>query len=248
MSRVAIIGGTGLSELVGLKNIKTEKVDTVYGETSGVIESGLLEGEEVVFLSRHGKPHTIPPHKINYRANLDALHKLNVKKIIAVNAVGGISNDMPPKHIVIPHQIIDYTYGREHTFYDNTSEVELQHVDFSDPYDGDLRFKLISAAKQYDIPFSNSGVYACTQGPRLESSAEVQRLLRDGCDIVGMTGMPEAALARELGIAYASLCIVVNAAAGLSQEPITMADIHRVLSEGIADVLTLLKLVISQLK
>ena len=125
MSRIAIIGGTGLSELVGLKNIKTEKVDTVYGETSGVIESGLLEGEEVVFLSRHGKPHTIPPHKINYRANLDALHKLNVKKIIAVNAVGGISNDMPPKHIVIPHQIIDYTYGREHTFYDNTSEDEL---------------------------------------------------------------------------------------------------------------------------
>lgn len=246
MSRLAIIGGTGLSDLVGLTDREEDVASSSFGETSAVIESGFLEGQKIHFLSRHGKPHSIPPHKINYRANIDALHQRGVSKIIAVNAVGGIRKSLKPKHIVIPHQIVDYTYGREHTFSDGLSRAELKHIDFSDPYDDDLRFCLINAAEQSDFAFCDEGVYACTQGPRLETAAEIERLERDGCDVVGMTGMPEAALARELGIAYASLCLVVNPAAGIASEPITMEEIHRVLSTGMNNVLALLRTLVSQ--
>lgn len=247
MSDVAIIGGTGLSALVGLADSRVENSSSPYGEVSADIETGFLDGREIHFLSRHGQPHSIPPHKINYRANIDALRTLGVNKIIAVNAVGGICSAMEPRHIVIPHQIVDYSYGREHTYSDGSHGAALEHIDFSDPYDEMLRQCLISAAESKKFSFSGKGVYACTQGPRLESSAEIVRLKRDGCDIVGMTGMPEASLARELGISYVSICLVVNPAAGLSDVPITMTDIHRVIEDGMNDVVTLLKSAVSEL-
>jgi 5'-methylthioinosine phosphorylase len=184
-----------------------------------------------VFLARHGHPHKLPPHKVNYRANLLALKEAGVTEIIAVNAVGGITEAMDAEAICIPDQVIDYTHGREDTFYDGVY-LPLDHVDFSHPYDQDLSSKLYFAAESKNIITQHGGVYAATQGPRLETIAEIKRLENDGCDVVGMTGMPEAVLARELNIPYASLSLVVNKAAGKSDELITMDDIRRVLDQG----------------
>lgn len=240
MTKLAIIGGTGLTQLSDLTIIKTEKMDTPYGAPSAVFVTGELCGKEVIFLARHGNPHTIAPHKINYRANIWALKQLGVEKIIAVAAVGGITQEMVPAHIAIPDQIIDYTYGRLHTFFDD-EKYPLTHIDFSYPYNQELRAGLITAAAAADISISTYGTYGCTQGPRLETAAEIKRLAQDGCDLVGMTGMPEAALAKELGIAYAAISVIANWGAGISAGEITMAEIEENLHVGMANMAKVLE-------
>ncbi|MEK7991220.1 MAG: S-methyl-5'-thioinosine phosphorylase [Thiotrichaceae bacterium] len=239
---VAIIGGTGLTALEGLEITHRKMMYTPYGEASSPITHGEYNGKPVVFLPRHGSRHTIPPHKINYRANIWSLKELGVKNIIAVAAVGGINMEMKPKDLVIPHQLVDYTWGRKHTFFE---DGDVQHIDFTDPYTLELREKLLSAAKDLNFPVHDKGVYAATQGPRLETTAEIDRLEKEGCDLVGMTGMPEAALAREVEINYASCALVVNEAAGRGPEQITMAEIERNLEGGIQRVRELLAKVLT---
>ncbi|MCX7084186.1 MAG: S-methyl-5'-thioinosine phosphorylase [Methylococcales bacterium] len=240
MTKLAIIGGTGLTQLSDLTIIKTEKMDTPYGASSAAFVTGELCGKEVIFLARHGNPHTIAPHKINYRANIWALKQLGVEKIIAVAAVGGITQEMVPAHIAIPDQIIDYSYGRLHTFFDD-EKYPLTHIDFSYPYNQALRAGLITAAAAANIGISTYGTYGCTQGPRLETAAEIKRLAQDGCDLVGMTGMPEAALAKELGIEYAAISVIANWGAGISAGEITMAEIEENLHVGMANMAKVLK-------
>jgi 5'-methylthioinosine phosphorylase len=236
MSKYGLIGGTGLSQLPGFSLIREHDVATPYGRLCQPVSEGYLVDCVLMFLPRHGKHGSIPPHKINYRANLAALKQMGVEQVIAINAVGCINPAMKPADIVLPDQIVDYTWGREHTLYDGLDRVDslaLEHVDMTQPYDEALRLGLIGAANTLGLEFSAAGTYAATQGPRLETAAEIVKLAGEGCDIVGMTGMPEASLARELGLAYASICIVVNRAAGLSQEPITMSLIEANLGAGI---------------
>lgn len=232
----AIIGGTGLNTLSGFAENDKHTIDTPYGLPSGVVSTGIYHNTEVCFLARHGQPHSIPPHKINYRANMYALKKLGVTDVIAINAVGGIHSHMPPKALSVPDQIIDYTWGREHTLHDGTNG-ELGHIDFTEPYTQAIRKGLIQAARQVDIDVLPCGVYAATNGPRLESAAEVMRIKQDGGDMIGMTGMPEASLAIELGLRYACLALSVNWAAGLhGLTPITMDEIAAALESGIQSV------------
>lgn len=210
---LAIIGGTGLTQLDNLTITKRLIVRTPYGEPSQPLIFGEVAGREVIFLARHGNGHTIPPHAVNYRANIYALHLQGVTEIAAVATVGGIHPDLTPGTIAMPHQIIDYTHGRKNTFYDGI-ELPVKHIDFTEPYCPNLRAKWQRAAANISEPLVDSGVYASMQGPRLETAAEINRLERDGATMVGMTGMPEAALARELGISYAVICPVANHAAG----------------------------------
>ncbi|MGF1526231.1 MAG: S-methyl-5'-thioinosine phosphorylase [Candidatus Competibacterales bacterium] len=236
---IAIIGGTGLTSLSTLTLTRREMVPTPFGEPSGPLVHGELQGCPVVFLPRHGAHHTIPPHKINYRANLWALKHIGVTRVIAVAAVGGIREDMAPGVIAFPDQIIDYTFGRAHTFFEQDLE-EVVHVDFTWPYSSALRQALIHAARTCDLKARESATYGATQGPRLETAAEIRRLARDGCDVVGMTGMPEAALARELALEYATCAVVANWGAGITDGEITMAEIQRHLADGMAKVKGLL--------
>lgn len=231
---LAVIGGTGLNRLATDCETIGDPT-TPFGAASARPQRGRLGGRDVVFLARHGQPHRIAPHLINYRANLWLLRELGVERVIASNAVGGITAALAPGDIVIPHQLIDYTWGRAHTY---TDREPLLHVDFTEPYDAGLRDCLERAALglELDCAVFDRGVYAATQGPRLESAAEIDRLARDGCDVVGMTGMPEAGLARELGLAYASICLVVNRAAGRGDGTISEADIARVATHGMAQV------------
>jgi 5'-methylthioadenosine phosphorylase len=226
---LAIIGGTGLTQLASLDISHREAVRTPYGETSGLVTLGSIRGLPVAFLARHGDGHTIPPHQINYRANLWALKDRGATEIVSVASVGGIRADLAPGRIVIPHQIIDYTWGRMSTFFEN--EMPVTHVDFTEPYTPSLRRRLLAAAKGCGEDVVDGAVYAATQGPRLESAAEIDRLERDGADIVGMTGMPEAALAREIGLGYAAIAVVVNHAAGrgASMGGVSIAQIEEVL-------------------
>jgi len=235
MTVYAIIGGTGLTELPGLTLHEAVPAQTPFGPPSADILRGRYAGREVLFLARHGHPHRIPPHQVNYRANLWALRQAGAEAIVAVNAVGGIHSAMGAGHLCVPHQLIDYTYGRAHSFFEGDIE-HVTHVDFSYPYDEALRQRLIAALAAEGVLFSSHGVYGCTQGPRLETVAEIARMERDGCDIVGMTGMPEAVLARELELPYACLALVVNPAAGKSTGIITMAEIEAALAEGIGRV------------
>jgi len=210
---LAIIGGTGLTQLDSLNIHKRLLVRTPYGEPSQPLIFGDIDGHEVIFLARHGNGHTIPPHAVNYRANISALQLQGVTEIAAIATVGGIHADFSSGVIAIPHQIIDYTHGRKNTFYDGIN-LPVKHIDFTEPYSADMRAKWQQAAISAGEPVINHGVYATTQGPRLETAAEIDRLERDGASIVGMTGMPEAALAREMGISYATICPVANYAAG----------------------------------
>lgn len=240
MARIAIIGGTGLDEFSALQNLRTEKVSTPYGETSNVLMFGAIDGHELIFLPRHGERHNIAPHNINYRANLWALKNQGVTHAVAVNAVGGITANMPPEKIVFPDQIIDYTYSRQHTYSDENAG-SVTHIDLSLPYSETIRQVLQRTASELKIDFEASAVYGATQGPRLETVAEISRMERDGCDIVGMTGMPEAALARELDIDYACCALVVNWAAGKADdELITMQIIEQHMQAGMTSVRRLL--------
>jgi 5'-methylthioinosine phosphorylase len=243
MSELAIIGGTGLTKLKGLEIVRRQVVRTPYGPPSGPVTHGIFSGKPVLFLPRHGYGHTIPPHQINYRANLWCLKFLGVNTVIAVAAVGAINPAMHPADLVIPHQLIDYTYGRRHTYFED-GQSEVVHIDFTEPYCAQLREKLLQAGERISATLHARGVYAATQGPRLETAAEVNRLGQDGCDIVGMTGMPEAALARELGLCYAACAVVANKAAGRGPATITMEDIESNLATGIGQVRKLLEQVI----
>ncbi|HET9404372.1 MAG TPA: S-methyl-5'-thioinosine phosphorylase [Burkholderiales bacterium] len=210
---LAIIGGSGLGELANLEATRQTTLRTPYGEPSGALTFGRIQGREVVFLARHGAGHAIAPHEVNYRANVWALHAQNAKDVVSVAAVGGIRADLGPGALAIPEQIIDYTHGRPSTFFTRADRPVI-HIDFTHPYCEAMRQRLLLAAAAAGEPVMAGGTYAATQGPRLETAAEINRLERDGADMVGMTGMPEAALARELGLRYAAIAVVVNHAAG----------------------------------
>lgn len=238
---LGIIGGSGLTQLSSLEITRREVVRTPYGEPSGALTFGALDGHEVVFIARHGYGHTIPPHAVNYRANVWAMHAQGVSGLASVASVGGIRADLKPGVLAVPHQIIDYTYGREHTFFDGP-EQPVTHIDFTQPYCQSLREELLQAAARDKISIVDGGVYGATQGPRLETAAEVNRLERDGADMVGMTGMPEAALAREMGLCYASVTVVANWAAGRgdSTEAINLDAIRTSLEGAMVKVRALL--------
>ncbi len=239
--KMAIIGGSGLYQFQGLNITGKESISTTYGEPSADIIVGQLENQTVLFLPRHGIKHQIAPHKVNYRANIQALKKLGAEAIISVNGVGGISPSLQPGDIVIPDQIIDYTYGRENTFYNDFSKG-IQHVEFTYPFDKALRHNVIqSLSKQPDLRAVTSGVYGCVQGPRFETAAEIIRMATDGCTLVGMTAMPEAVLARELELPYVSICTVANMAAGINDEPIAMEDIMKFMEEGLSNIQELIR-------
>jgi 5'-methylthioinosine phosphorylase len=244
MPELAIVGGTGLTALQDLEVVRRETLRTPYGEPSAPLTFGRLGGGELVFLARHGDAHTIAPHRVNYRANLWALKEAGVARIVAVCAVGGIGRELAPRALAIPDQIIDYTWSREHTFFD-TGLSHVTHVDFTHPYCEELRRGLIAAAAGAGIVVIPRGTYGATQGPRLESAAEIDRMARDGCDMVGMTGMPEAALARELKLCYAHCAVCANRAAGRGEGIIEMREIDANLHAAMAQVRTLLKHVLT---
>ncbi len=234
---LGIIGGTGLTQLANLEVTRREVVRTPWGEPSGALTFGRINGRDVIFLARHGYGHTIPPHMVNYRANIWALQARGATHVVSVASVGGIRADLGPGVIALPHQIIDYTWGRKSTFYEG-DERGVVHVDFTHPYSSDLRARCLAAAKSAHQPLVEGGVYACTQGPRLETAAEIDRLEGDGADMVGMTGMPEAGLARELELAYATIAVVANYAAGraASSEGIRMDEINATLQTALGKV------------
>jgi 5'-methylthioinosine phosphorylase len=233
----AVIGGSGLAKLAELTAKQRRVVRTPYGDASGALTFGRLDGTQVCFLARHGYGHTIAPHEINYRANLWALKEAGVSKILAVASVGGIRPDLAPGSLALPDQIIDYTHGRKSSFFEG-SDQPVRHVDFTHPYDLDLMKILAEQAKLLKIELKQGGTYGCTQGPRLETAAEIKRMANDGCDVVGMTGMPEAILARELDLRYAAVAVVANHAAGLgdSRNGISLDAMGPILDEAMAQV------------
>lgn len=234
---LGVIGGSGLDRFEELNVTGRKEVDTPYGSPSAALTFGTLLGRELVFLPRHGHDHSVAPHRINYRANLWALHAHGVRELVAVSAVGGITERMATGLLTVPDQIIDYTHSREATFFDGIANP-LQHVDFTRPFSALLRRRLFAAGHAAGQKLHDGGTYGATQGPRLESAAEIDRMERDGADIVGMTGMPEAVLARELGLDYAMIAVVVNAAAGRgdSKREISMAEIQAVAESGMRQV------------
>lgn len=247
MTELAIIGGTGLTTLKNLEIKKREVMRTPYGEPSGPLVHGQLCNKDVVFLPRHGQGHTIPPHMVNFRANIWALKETGVSSVIAVAAVGGIEAGLKPTMLAFPDQIIDYTWSRKHTYFENNLS-EVTHIDFTRPYSEPLRQLMIESAGELKIEFADHGTYGATQGPRLETAAEIDRLERDGCTIVGMTGMPEAALARELDLAYACCAVIANRAAGRGEGEISLEEIDANLSEGMESVRRLLETAIPKLR
>lgn len=238
---LAIIGGSGLTRLSTLAVAHREVVRTPYGEPSSALLFGQICGRDVVFLARHGHGHTIPPHRVNYRANIWALKDRGVSRILAVASVGAIAAAYQMGELILPDQLIDYTSGRETTFFDGSDRVVL-HVDFTEPYSRALREQYLAAASGAAIALRDGGVYAAVSGPRLETAAEIDRLERDGATMVGMTGMPEAALARELSVDYATIAVVVNQAAGRgdSARSISMSGISNVLETAMDKVRNLI--------
>ena len=232
---LAVIGGTGLTTLENLEITKREVVQTPYGEPSAPLAHGLLSGKEILFLPRHGYGHVFPPHKINYRANIWALKEAGASHILAVAAVGGIREDMQPQKMAVPDQIIDYTWSRINTFFDEGLS-HVTHIDFTYPYCQELREIIVQSCRALDKEIASRATYGATQGPRLETAAEIKRMEQDGCDIVGMTGMPEAALAKELEMCYACISVVANMAAGKTDELLTMEMIEENLNTGMDNV------------
>ena len=234
---LAIIGGSGLSKLGNMEVTRRQVVRTPYGEPSGALTLGRIGQCAVIFLARHGYGHTIPPHQVNYRANLWALKEAGASAVISVASVGGIRKELGPGVLALPHQVIDYTWGRPSTFFEGPS-TPVNHIDFTEPYTAALRERILGAAKACAERIVEKGVYAATQGPRLETAAEIVRLERDGADLVGMTGMPEASLARELGLEYAAIAVVANYAAGKgdSAHAIPLDKIGAVLDESMGRV------------
>ena len=237
---LAIIGGSGLTRLSTLAVAHREVVRTPYGDPSSTLLFGQVAGADAVFLARHGHGHTIPPHRVNYRANVWALKDRGATAIVAVASVGGIS-DCSPGDLVLPDQLIDYTSGREMTYFGG-GEGAVAHADFTHPYTPSLRATCLAAAASAGLPLRDGGVYGAVNGPRLETAAEIDRMERDGATLVGMTGMPEASLAREVGLPYASICVVVNHAAGRgnSAQQVSMEGISHVLETAMDKVRALL--------
>lgn len=239
-ARIGIIGGSGLRALKNLEIVRRQVVRTPYGEPSAPLVFGTVGGQDVVFLPRHGAGHTIPPHEVNYQANIWALGEAaGVHAIVAVAAVGAITG-LEPGGLMVPDQIIDYTYGRKHTFFGG-GDKSVTHVDFTRPYCDRLRRVLLKAAAAAKIDCVDGGTYAATQGPRFETAAEIRRLEQDGADIVGMTGMPEASLAREMDVCYAALAVSANPAAGKVEGEITLPEVERNIEKGMKKVRTLLE-------
>ena len=238
---LAIIGGSGLCNIEGLEIIRREIVRTPYGQPSEPLIFGNLGGKEVIFLARHGANHDLAPHHINYRANIWALHSVGVKSVVSIASVGSIEKSIKVGDFVIPHQIIDYTYGRNNTFFDGLDNP-VKHVDFTYPYDMSLREMIIQSVQKLQYNFITKGVYAATQGPRLETSAEIDRYEKDGATIVGMTAMPEAVLSRELNLSYVAICPVANHAAGRgeSAEGITSAMLNHSSQQTIKNTINIL--------
>lgn len=249
MARLGIIGGSSFESFSALTDVQRVTVDTPYGAPSAPLLCGRLRGRELVFLARHGERHHLAPHRINYRANLWALKSQRVTHVVAIATVGGIVAAYTPATLVLPHQIIDYTWGRASTFFDADDGV-VNHIDFTQPYDQALRARLLRAAQRCGDAMRDGGTYAVTQGPRLETAAEIARLQRDGADIVGMTGMPEAALARELDLPYAALAVVVNAAAGTgaSAQAIDLAAAQTLAHTSMARVVRLLEALVAMME
>lgn len=241
---LAVIGGTGFSELSGLSIVRRQVVNTLFGEPSAPLIFGHFADEQVIFLPRHGEAHQLPPHRVNYRANIAALAANGVTHILAFNAVGSLNAKMPPAALVLPDQLIDYTYGRAQTFFEGGSSQDVQHIDFTEPFSSDFREILLKTAAKAEIDMAAGGCLAVTQGPRLETAAEIKKLQREGCDLVGMTTMPEAALAREKNLAYATCALVANWAAGLEDQPITMEEIHKNLEKATENAKNLLSAVL----
>ncbi len=246
MSKIAIIGGTDLCELKNLKTTRREHRTTPYGLSSAPLSYGTLHGKHVVFIARHGDEYTIPPHKINYRANIWALKDAGVDRIISISIVGGIRSDMTPGRFVIPDQLIDYTHLREHTFFDGQDQM-IHHIDFRLPFSENLRQVLMSAANDLDLDPSDEAVYGVVEGPRLQTTAEINRMEKEGCDIVGLTLMPEASLAREVNIDYACLAIVAGRASGRENSAFSIDVIGKVYQESRENVHSLLQQVIHDL-
>ncbi len=234
-TRLAIIGGSAVEQLRGFAPAEIAGGATRWGEPSAPIHAGVFHGLPALYLARHGEPHAIAPHRVNYRANLCALADLGATHVVALNTVGGIAPGAVPGSLWLPHDVIDYTWGREGSYHDGVM-LPLDHVEFAEPFDAGMRELLGAAAAAARVLLHPRAVYGCTQGPRLETAAEIRRLARDGCDLVGMTALPEAALARELGLRYGMLAMVVNRAAGLSPEPITLAAIRREAAACLAQV------------
>ncbi len=235
MTTLAIIGGTGLTTLDGLTISEHKYVETPFGEPSSPLLIGKYEDKDVIFLPRHGQAHTIAPHRVNYRANIWALYALGVENIIAIAAVGAIDSTLDPGTLAVPDQLIDYTYGREQSFYSDDFTAD-RHLDFTQPYNQVLRKEILASAVRQQITITDGGTYGATQGPRLETAAEIRRLAQDGCSMVGMTGMPEAYLARELDMAYACCAVMANWAAGMTDNEIEMVEIEQVLNKGMKQV------------
>ncbi len=245
---LAVIGGTGVYALGELAGVETHQPVTPYGAPSGPVRVGLYAGRRVAFLARHGEGHSLPPHRINYRANLAALKALGAQRVLALNTVGGITEGYGPRVLACPDQLIDYTWGRISTFCEEPGS-EVLHVDFGDPYTLAPRRQVLAAAARAGVAVVDGGCYGATQGPRLETRAEIARLRRDGCDLVGMTGMPEAGLARELGLDYACLAIVANWAAGAGpdvDEVITLQDVLDNVAAAMAGVPPLLRSLLAE--
>lgn len=233
---IAIIGGSGLDQLHGIAEQTAVNTTTPFGEASPGVSQFFCRGVPTFFLPRHGDQHQFAPHQVNYRANLWLLQSLGVTKILAINVVGGIAEAMSPGSLLVPHQIVDYTWGREQTFFDGSNDnfPGVEHIDFTSPFSEALRERILAFLNHGAINHINYGTYGCTQGPRLETAAEINRLEKDGCDVVGMTAMPEAALARELEVDYAALSLVVNWAAGVTEDVISMEVIMELITTEMA--------------
>ena len=244
---LAVIGGSGLTQLANLEITHRRIVRTPYGEPSGPLTFGHIGALQVVFLARHGYGHTLAPHEINYRANMWALHAQQVKRVISVCTVGGIAESLAAGMIVVPDQIMDYTWGRPSTFFEG-AQAAVTHIDFTHPYCEETRAMALAAARDAGVPVIDGGTYATTQGPRLETKAEIDRLERDGATMVGMTGMPETALARELGLSYATLAVVVNPAAGRgsSARSVSLDEIPKVIEVAMAKVRSIVEKVVER--
>lgn len=230
MPDIGVIAGSGLYGMPGLRALREVWAETPYGNPSSPITIGELSGVEVAFLARHGSPHRIPPAMVNYRANIRGLWDLGVRRIISINATGGIKETLIPGDLVVTDQVIDMTQGaRPGTFYDAEDVV---HVDFTDPYCPELRGAVLGAGAESGVALIDGGTYVCVNGPRLESRAEISFFSSSGADVVGMTGMPEAALARELEICLCSVSVVTNYAAGIKEARLTTSEVVGVMGEA----------------
>jgi 5'-methylthioinosine phosphorylase len=248
---LAVIGGTGLYQLAALQDEQVFEGETAFGAPSAPVRVGRIAGRRVAFLARHGEGHSLPPHQVNYRANLRRLADLGARRVLAVNAVGGITGRFGPRVIALPDQLIDYTWGRICTICEEP-DTPVLHVDFTEPYTESLRQAVLLAAVRAGVAVVDGGCHGVTQGPRLETRAEIARLRRDGCDLVGMTSMPEAVLAREMGLDYACLALVANWAAGCGAdgagaptEEITMAEVVGNVEAATANLPALLQALLS---